>query len=144
MVFIFVQSALPSELSSKESGFIVDWIMRAFENVLPYDQETIVFAVRKGAHFTEYLVLGAALVPAVKEWREASGFRGAESALASWMIGTAYAVTDEFHQTFAPGRSCELRDMMIDSCGVLTGVLAASLAGWIMARRAMENEIPDD
>ena len=135
MVFIFIQSALPSDLSSEESGVVVDLIMRAFEDILPYGRETIVFAVRKGAHFTEYLILGAVLVPAVKEWRVAPGLLMAGGAPAAWLIGTAYAVTDEFHQSFVPGRSCELRDVVIDSCGVLTGVLAALLAGWIRERR---------
>lgn len=156
MVFIFAQSALPSELSSEESGVIVDLIMRVIEGILPYGREAIVFAVRKGAHFMEYLILGAVLVPAVKEWSEASRLSGggadlpgggeelpeaapgllvAGGAPAAWLIGTAYAVTDEFHQSFVPGRSCEFRDIVIDSCGVLTGVLAALLAGWIRARR---------
>ena len=166
MVFIFAQSALPSELSSEESGVIVDLIMRVTEGILPYGREAIVFAVRKGAHFMEYLILGAVLVPAVKEWSEASrlsesgedlpgggenlpgggadlpeaapGLLMAGGAPVSWLIGTAYAVTDEFHQSFVPGRSCEFRDIVIDSCGVLTGVLAALLAGWIRAQREKE------
>ena len=138
MVFIFIQSALPSDLSSEESGVVVDLIMRAFEDILPYGRETIVFAVRKGAHFTEYLILGAVLVSAVKEWRVAPGLLMAGGAPAAWLIGTAYAVTDEFHQSFVPGRSCELRDVVIDSCGVVTGVLAALLAGWIRAQREKE------
>ena len=161
MAFIFVQSALPADLSSEESSVIVDWIMRVMEDILPFGRETVVFVVRKGAHFTEYLILGAVLVPAVKEWRAASrlplsgsnsstsselpdaGARMPETAFGllttsgapvSWLIGTAYAMTDEFHQAFVPGRSCEFRDMVIDSCGVLTGVLAANLAGRIKVR----------
>ena len=159
MVFIFVQSALPADLSSEESGVIVDWIMRAMEDILPFGRETVVFAVRKGAHFTEYLILGAVLVAAVKEWRAASRLSESNSSTSSelpdagarmpeaafglfptggapvaWLIGTAYAMTDEFHQAFVPGRSCEFRDMVIDSCGVLTGVLAANLAGRIKVR----------
>lgn len=135
MVFIFMQSALPADLSSEESGVIVDWIMKVMENILPFGRETVVFAVRKGAHFTEYLILGAVLVPAVKEWRAAPGMLRPGSVPVAWLIGTAYAMTDEFHQSYVPGRSCELRDVVIDSCGVLTGVLAAALAGWIRARR---------
>lgn len=122
MAFIFFQSALPADLSSQESGVIVDLIMRFFESILPVGREAIVFAVRKGAHFTEYLILGAVLVQAVKEWNSASKVSGVSSgaeaapdprmsaaggALAAWLIGTAYAVTDEFHQSFVPGRSCE-------------------------------------
>ena len=68
----------------------------------------------------------------------APGLLMAGGAPAAWLIGTAYAVTDEFHQSFVPGRSCEFRDIVIDSCGVLTGVLAALLAGWIRAQREKE------
>ena len=153
MAFIFLQSALPADLSSQESGVIVDLIMRFFESILPVGREEVVFAVRKGAHFTEYLILGAVLAQAVKEWNSESKLSGVPSgagaapdprmsaaggALAAWLIGTVYAVTDEFHQSFVPGRSCELRDVMIDSCGVLTGVLLATLVGWIRAQRKGE------
>lgn len=160
MAFIFLQSALPADLSSQESGVIVDLIMRFFESILPVGRESIVFAVRKGAHFTEYLILGAVLAQAVKEWNSESkrsgvssesgaapeprmqgvtsdsGMSAAGGALAAWLIGTAYAMTDEFHQSFVPGRSCELRDVVIDSCGVLMGVLLATLAGRIRRAKA--------
>ena len=46
MAFIFFQSALPADLSSQESGVIVDLIMRFFESILPVGREAIVFAVR--------------------------------------------------------------------------------------------------
>ena len=68
MAFIFFQSALPADLSSEESGRVVDLIVRLFQGVAPIDRETLVFIVRKGAHFTEYMILGGFLVPAVKEW----------------------------------------------------------------------------
>ena len=47
----------------------------------------------------------------------------AKSLSLAWGIGALYACTDEFHQRFVPGRSGELRDVGIDCCGVLTGVL---------------------
>ncbi len=45
--------------------------------------------------------------------------------LFSWLFGTLYAVTDEIHQLFIQGRSCEFRDVCIDSLGVLTGIIVA-------------------
>ena len=33
------------------------------------------------------------------------------------ILGSLYAVSDELHQLFVPGRSCELMDMLIDSSG---------------------------
>ena len=131
MAFIFFQSALPADLSSQESGRVVDLIIRLFQGILPIDRQTMVFIVRKGAHFTEYTILGGFLVPAVTEWMAVDKTpvpdRVRSIRIISWLVGTLYAVTDEIHQYFVPGRSCELRDIGIDSCGVLAGVLVVSL-----------------
>ena len=139
MAFIFVQSQMPEELSGRESNAIVQMLAQLFG----MEPEAIKFGVRKAAHFAEYLVLGCALVPVAKERgrsgsgsaagkRERNGssasVRGIGNAcFLAWCIGTAYAVTDEVHQFFVPGRSCELRDMCIDSCGVIAGVLIGAL-----------------
>lgn len=131
MAFIFFQSALPADLSSQESGRVVDLIIRLFQGILPIDRQTMVFIVRKGAHFAEYTILGGFLVPAVTEWMAVDKTPVPDSVrsirIISWLVGTLYAVTDEIHQYFVPGRSCELRDIGIDSCGVLAGVLVVSL-----------------
>ncbi len=142
MAFIFFQSALPADLSSQESGRVVDLIIRLFQDILPLDRQTMVFIVRKGAHFTEYTILGGFLVPAVKEWMAADTTPVPVSMerIAAWLAGTLYAVTDEIHQFFVPGRSCELRDIVIDSCGVLAGVLVVSLAIWSKNRRLLDVE----
>ena len=128
MAFIFFQSALPADLSSEESGRVVDLIVRLFQGVAPIDRETLVFIVRKGAHFTGYMLVGGCRVPAVKEWRavDTTPVPVVRERITAWLAGTLYAVTDEIHQSFVPGRSCELRDMGIDSCGVLAGVLVVS------------------
>jgi len=34
------------------------------------------------------------------------------------LISLIYAMTDEIHQIFVPGRSCSLSDFLIDSCGI--------------------------
>ena len=52
---------------------------------------------------------------------------GKRSMLICWCAGTAYAASDELHQLFVPGRSCQFRDVCIDSAGVLAGVLVFSL-----------------
>ena len=112
MLFIFLQSALPADLSQLESGFIVSRLA----GWLQMDEGQLSWIVRKGAHFTEYLILGVSLFLTVRDlWRRASFW-------IPWAAGAVYAVTDELHQAFVPGRSCELRDMLIDACGVLLGV----------------------
>jgi VanZ family protein len=67
--------------------------------------------LRKGAHVTEYAVLGGLLYRALG--RE-------ELALAA---GIAYAATDELHQHFVRGRHASPVDVAIDAVGVAVGML---------------------
>ena len=82
------------------------------------------FPVRKCAHATEYAVLGVLILGTAYSFSEDSRKR---SMLICWCAGTAYAASDELHQLFVPGRSCQFRDVCIDSAGVLAGVLVFSL-----------------
>jgi VanZ family protein len=67
--------------------------------------------LRKVAHAAEFALLGALLLRALRDERVA---------LAS---GIAYAVTDEIHQHFVPGRVGAPLDVAIDAVGVALGVL---------------------
>ena len=67
-------------------------------------------ALRKIAHAAEYAVLGALL------------FRALGRELTAVAIGIAYAVTDEVHQAFVPGRQGAVLDVLVDAVGVLVGV----------------------
>src|SRR6184192_1337990 len=73
--------------------------------------------LRKGAHVTEYAVLGALLYRALG--REAI-------ALAA---GIVYASTDELHQHFVQGRHASPVDVAIDAVGVALGMLV-----WLRVR----------
>jgi VanZ family protein len=68
-------------------------------------------ALRKLAHAAEYAVLGALLVRAI-----------ARAGLA-FALGTLYAVSDEVHQAFVPGRMGSLLDVALDAVGVVCGVV---------------------
>ena len=72
--------------------------------------------LRKGAHVTEYAILGLLLLRALG--REAPAFA----------LGVAYAITDEVHQHFVSGRHSSPIDVAIDSAGILLGVLVAARA----------------
>ncbi|MBR3241687.1 MAG: VanZ family protein [Parasporobacterium sp.] len=123
MVFIFLQSALPADLSQKESNFLVPFI----SNLFHINADSASFVIRKTAHFLEYTLLGISLGLTTHSLLVYNNRKLVVSGLLAWAIGTVYAVTDEFHQQFVSGRSCELRDMLIDSGGVLLGVLIISL-----------------
>jgi VanZ family protein len=68
-------------------------------------------ALRKVAHAAEFAVLGFLLARAI-------GRDGPALAL-----GIAYAVSDEVHQHFVPGRLGSPLDVLVDAVGVAIGVL---------------------
>jgi VanZ family protein len=66
--------------------------------------------LRKGAHVTEYAVLGALL------------YRALGRELLALPAGIAYAATDELHQHFVRGRHASPVDVAIDAFGVALGM----------------------
>jgi len=70
--------------------------------------------VDKYAHFFVYGLLGTLLVRALGGWRGA--------AWAALALASAYGVTDEFHQSFVPGRSCEVADWVADTSGAALAI----------------------
>lgn len=130
MIFIFVQSAMPGQVSSTESNFIV----RLIAELTGWETEPLKVVVRKAAHFTEFMVLGMCLAADVKDFlmAKARPLVSRKIWLVAWLIGTAYAVTDEFHQYFVPERACTLLDVCIDSAGVAVGAL---IVGVILKRK---------
>jgi VanZ family protein len=69
--------------------------------------------LRKGAHITEYAVLGALLLRALSR------------PLPALLTGIAYAGTDELHQHFVRGRHPSPFDVAFDACGLALGLLIA-------------------
>ena len=66
--------------------------------------------LRKGAHMTEYAILGLLLLRAI----------GRE--LPALAIGIGYAITDEVHQHFVSGRHASPIDVLIDTVGLALGI----------------------
>jgi VanZ family protein len=86
--------------------------------------------LKKAAHFVEYVVLALLLVRALVGTHEPIGWRTKTLAL---VVAVAYAVSDEVHQRFVPGRGPSAWDVGIDSLGAMSGV--ALFARWRDARR---------
>ena len=90
--------------------------------------EKVDHPVRKLAHATEYAVFAMLLCGA---W--CSGHRSRKrEVLSAWATATVYAMTDEFHQLFVPGRSGQVRDVLLDSCGAAVGVLLVLFVTWLI------------
>lgn len=74
------------------------------------------FKIRKNAHFFIYMALGMSLLLS----REKVGKREILEVVGFVIL---YAISDEFHQSFIPGRGASFRDVCIDTLGGISGVL---------------------
>lgn len=113
MFLIFLMSSFDATESANQSNFIVNIITDIFkiENI-----ELLSFIIRKLAHFTEYLILGFLTINMLNKNDISKKY------LISILICIIYATSDEIHQIFVPGRACQIRDILIDSIGSITGV----------------------
>lgn len=77
---------------------------------LPRNEIFVVdYIFKKSAHIIEYFIL-------VLLWNKALRTRGLSGAI---LISLFYAFTDEIHQLFVPGRGGQLKDVAIDSIGII-------------------------
>ena len=136
MVCIFVNSAMNDVKSSAQSGFFADLLGKIF---LPPDPDAQTMqrfesALRVAGHFLEFMALGvftSALVSfLIRCDAKKSYWYGV-----SWAACILYALTDEWHQMFVPGRAAEWFDVMIDSLGALSGTALCALISLLIIRR---------
>ncbi|MDD5274900.1 MAG: VanZ family protein [Methylovulum sp.] len=70
-------------------------------------------------HAGAYCILGALLWQSIKQWFNPSIVM---LALLSIILGSLYGATDEWHQSFVPGRSPSVADWLADTIGVSLAV----------------------
>lgn len=128
MAFIFSFSAAPAVESSETSDGISYKIVKVMaalpfldweEEELEEKAETLHVPIRKAAHFSEYALLAVL-------WAAPFGYitkSTKKRMAAAFLICLIYAVSDEIHQLFVPGRDGNVKDVLIDSAGAGSGIL---------------------
>ncbi len=83
------------------------------------------FFLRKAAHIFEYAVLAILLFNAFSRSFEKKQKQPSFKTVVFYvfLISFLYAVSDEFHQTFVFGRSGNIKDVLIDSVGIILGII---------------------
>lgn len=140
MAVIFIFSAQTGNTSSNMSGgiteFILNIIYKDFDNFPLSKQqellETTNFIIRKGAHFTEFGILGLLSLLTIltrcytevnaitnKKWKTVA----MKSSLYSLFFSALYATSDEIHQSFTANRNPSIIDVIIDSSGALCAII---------------------
>ena len=128
--FIFLNSALPADTSSQESGFILD-IINAVSGFLGLPFDATEHLVRKLAHFTEFAALGFFLSWTVREF--AGKLRGHVFMILFFLC--AVPLADETIQYFSPGRSAEVKDVLLDFSGAVFGFLLIAAASALSKKK---------
>lgn len=91
---------------------------RLDEIVIKYD-----VVLRKCTHFSGYLVGGVLLYFMYFYLNKLVNYKLKYIKMYSVVTGSIYAMTDELHQHFVPGRSGEIKDVLLDTSGVIIGVV---------------------
>ena len=150
-VFIFAMSARDGYQIDYGSGIfsqVKQWL--AAQALALTGHEVDVSPV---GHFCEYLVFGVVLTNALRFHLKPQGAAGAlitlhpVNALSKWApavacgLASVYGITDEFHQIFTPGRSCDPMDWLVDTIAAGIGALACYfvLKAW-RARRVRKEQ----
>lgn len=123
MIVIFSFSSADAYKSTGTSDKVITTMIeikdKITNNETPNNEKEIIvknssFYIRKIAHITEYLILGFLMFNLLKQYSVTNIY---------YAIGLSilYSCTDEFHQLFISGRSGSIRDVLIDSIGILIG-----------------------
>jgi VanZ family protein len=123
VISLFSTSAFTSDNTASIFIPILHWL-------LPKASYAVLFRIhhyiRKCAHFTEYFILSLLILRAIRGGRHTTRFAWALAAIG---IVAAYAALDEFHQSFVPGRTPAVMDVLIDASG---GAAAQAIAALIL------------
>ena len=139
MLFIYSMSAKDAVSSSVLSSGICYRLCSIFvKGFADMDMDSrlemaasLSFIVRKSAHFIEYTILGMLYSFCFRSFGSKRPF------LWPAVSGTLYAVTDELHQVFVPGRSGQINDVLIDAAGSALGAaIVLLIASWMRKIKA--------
>ena len=140
MIVIFILSSQNADKSSDTSGSLLTFILnityKGFKDLNASEQfsilETYQHIIRKFAHFFIFGILGALAVNAYKSLRIKDNGKVAMLAFATCVV---YAITDEIHQLFVPGRAFEVTDIIIDSSGSFIFIAISLLIIFLIENR---------
>ena len=108
---IFYLSHETGKESTETSGFFTTLI----NFLLPFPVSEDI--IRTLAHFSEFACLSFFMNNLFVAYKEKL------MPVFAIALSFFYAITDEIHQIFVPGRACQFTDMMVDLAGILSGFI---------------------
>ena len=123
---IFGFSSQNGEKSGTISRQITEFVTKDIEAIQKLEKSKkeiilnkIEHFIRKLAHFSLYTVVGILVMSLMSTYK----IEQIKRISISLLTGVLYAISDEVHQSFVPGRGPSVQDVLIDSLGVIFGIL---------------------
>ena len=123
VLFVFSNSMKPSEISSADSGWVLQVVQESFVSMGISAGWLTEHIIRKTGHFSEYTLLGILLYGCIKSYcfpRERRYF-------IRFAAGFLVPFVDETIQLMVEGRSGQISDVWLDCAGVAFGIMLAAL-----------------
>lgn len=133
MIFIFYMSNQPADVSNGQSDFVLNLIRDMGINISDPYVDIAITIIRKGAHFTEYLILSILYLNLLRYYMNIK-----KALVFSVILSFLYASTDEFHQLFVEGREGRFTDVLIDTSGAITGSFLVWIGSYILKRKRVK------
>lgn len=124
MIAIFIASAQRGIAAGTPRDATIE-----FSGWMPFFTGSWDVLVKKSAHVLTYAALTLLLMRALCR----SGLPLREASLVAILLALSYALTDELHQAFVPGRHCTVLDLGFDYIGATSAALARR---WWLARHS--------
>jgi VanZ family protein len=109
------------------------FIFSSFPSAELPDFGKIDLSVKKLGHIIGYALLA-------RSFLHAFGPDRPRSVWLAWMLAVLYGFSDEFHQSFVPGRGSRLSDVGIDAAGAFLGLLPVILRKYQKQKRKLVSE----
>ena len=136
-----------SNLSQSITRWLLEHFRPGFADLAVREQRAMIrkmnSVIRKCAHFGEFALMGQALFCLVKVMKETMETKRIMAI--AFTCSALFAAGDELHQHFVAGRGPQVRDVLIDVLGALTGILISVwiLSRWRAGKTAVNATVPD-
>lgn len=133
MAAIFIVTQLPYFTGKNTSEVIQKVVVTEQQSVVstpsaaPMNINELNLLVRKATHIIVFGILAFLLYKSLETIRFSYGL--------AWILTVFYAISDEWHQSFMPGRVAAYQDVLFDSLGAL---VALFISYFIMKRSGPE------
>ena len=114
--FIWAHSMMTADVSSNESSYVLEQLTNFLKSIGTSARLTD-HIVRKSAHFCEFALLGCLSLWC--SWLINKNI--AKNLMPAGFVCLFTAVIDEYIQMFSEGRSCEVKDVLLDFTGSVCG-----------------------